>query len=511
MRTRLLLLFALLLAGHSALAAAASTVVRIDAGRIGGIVADDVRAFCGIPYAAPPVGALRWRPPQPARAWRGIRPALRVGSICPQLPEENDTGTGPLPMSEDCLTLNVFAPRQRKVGALPVMFWIHGGGFRTGSGTAALYDGSALARQGVVVVTINYRLGRLGFFAHPQLRDEYPTEPRGNYGLMDQLAALHWVKRNIRAFGGDPDNVTIFGESAGGGAVNLLMTSPGARGLFHRAIAQSGLGRGPEYFLDRPGPQGQPSAETLGLEFVQPLGVAADSASAIRAIPLEKILAAGDPPPPFPWLARSSGPMIDGRIVVERIEQAFARGAEARVPYLVGSNALEFPPGTLPSTGPIGESIAALKQQRSSIIGDYATPKAFDVNLVSDVLFTEPARHLARLHAANGLPTYLYRFSVIARAAPFRETAHASDRQYVFRNLDTLLWAYEQRDVVAAELMSAAWVRFATRGDPNGDARFDWPRYDAARDQLLDFTNDGPVLRSVPGARALDSIGNGYR
>ncbi|MDP3378936.1 MAG: carboxylesterase family protein, partial [Brevundimonas sp.] len=217
--------------------------VRLENGTVQGAVAGDIVAFKGLPYAAPPVGERRWRPPAPAANWEGTRDATTYGAICIQAPANGDPGVGPLPMSEDCLTLNVWAPVER-AEPLPVMVWIHGGGYNNGSGTAALYDGSALARRGVVVVTINYRLGRLGFFDHPALAADRPAdEPAGNYGVMDQIAALEWVHDNIAALGGDPGNVTIFGESAGGVAVTQLMIAPSARGLFHKAIVQSGLGR----------------------------------------------------------------------------------------------------------------------------------------------------------------------------------------------------------------------------------------------------------------------------
>ena len=206
-------------------------VVRIDSGALRGITDQGVASFRNIPYAAPPVGKLRWRPPQAPRAWNKVRDASAFGPICPQNYNPSDNGVGPLPASEDCLTLNVWTPAE--VGAArPVMVWIHGGGFVNGSASAPLYDGDALARQGVVVVTLNYRLGWLGFFAHPALSATQPGEPLGNYGLMDQIAALKWVQRNIAAFGGDPGNVTLFGESAGGMSVNKLMISPAARGLF---------------------------------------------------------------------------------------------------------------------------------------------------------------------------------------------------------------------------------------------------------------------------------------
>ncbi|HEX4181973.1 MAG TPA: carboxylesterase family protein, partial [Caulobacteraceae bacterium] len=247
--------------------------VRTTSGLVVGGAADDVVAFKGIPYAAPPIGALRWRPPQPAAAWSGVRTADTYGPICMQKYDPKDNGVGGPAMSEDCLTLNVWRPFGEAGRLLPVMVWIHGGGFVNGSGTAALYDGSALARQGVVVVTLNYRLGRFGFFATPSLTREAGGEPVGNYGLLDQIAALRWVRNNIKGFGGDPDQVTIFGESAGGMSVNQLMVSPAARGLFKQAITESGVGREFSVRLHEGNPMGVLSAEAAGAAFAKSLEV----------------------------------------------------------------------------------------------------------------------------------------------------------------------------------------------------------------------------------------------
>jgi para-nitrobenzyl esterase len=502
-----------LLAQFDSRAAATPAIARIDSGQIAGLDEGSAIAFRGLPYAAPPVGPLRWRPPQPVMPWRGVRSADRFGAICPQQYNATDNGVGPLPMSEDCLTLNVYAPAEHTRALRPVMFWIHGGAYLNGSGTAALYDGAELAKQGVVVVTINYRLGRLGFFAHPALSREHASEVHANFGLMDQIAALRWVRQNIRAFGGEPNNVTIFGESAGGGAVNLLMISPAARGLFHRAISQSGIGRGPEFYVDRPGAKGQPSAESLGVKFARSLGVTTEGTAALRRIPVDRILAAGDPPLPFPWTG-DGGPTVDGKLVPDAIDKVFERGGEAPVPYIVGSNALEFPPGTLSKPEPPGggDVLALLKQQKLTVIGAYDSPASLDVNLLSDVLFTEPARLLARLHSQHGAPTYLYRFSVLSDAArkDFSAAPHATDRQYVFKTLGASSWPTGPMDANAADLISAYWVAFAMTGDPNGDGRTVWPRYQAREDQLLDFTNVGPVVRNVPAVRALDAITQSY-
>jgi para-nitrobenzyl esterase len=476
--------------------------VKTTSGLVIGAADDDVVAFKGVPYAAPPVGPLRWRPPQPAPAWPQPLVANKVGPICMQKYNAKDNGVGPLPMSEDCLTLNVWRPFAEADHPLPVMVWIHGGGFVNGSGTAALYDGSALARQGVVVVTLNYRLGRFGFFATPALDREHQGDLVGNYGLMDQIAALKWVRDNIAGFGGDPGQVTIFGESAGGMSVNQLMVSPDARGLFVRAITESGVGREYSVRLHEANPLGAPSAEAAGVAFARSLG-AKDDPAALRALSAEAIVKAGDPQP-----LGGSGPIIDGRLVPMDVADAFAKGREAKVPYIVGSNSLEFP---VPPAG-VEKMLASIvhltPEQRAHIEAAYGDKDAFTQNIVSDVIFTEPARHLAALHARNGQPTWLYRFSVVSPAARamLKGAVHASERQYVFQTLAASPWPTADSDKAAAAAMSAYWVNFAKTGNPDGGGLPAWPVYSSGADRLLDFTNDGPVAEPVPHRERLDAI-----
>jgi len=474
-----------------ATSAGAADVVRVDAGALKGVTAGDVTSFKGVPYAQPPVGPLRWRAPEPAAHWTGVRVADRYGAICMQKLSA-DNGVGPGPASEDCLTLNVFAPAGKAHAPLPVMVWIHGGGFVNGSGTAALYDGSALARQGVVVVTLNYRLGRFGFFAHPALTAEQHGAALANYGLMDQIAALRWVRRNIAAFGGDPANVTIFGESAGGMAVNRLMMIREARGLFAKAIVESGVGRERGQTLAE--------AEADGAAFAAKLGVTSDTTS-LRAIPADKIVAAGDPD-----VLKGELPILDGVLLKENPAEVFADGRVARVPYLVGSNSLEFPPAWV---GPLRAKLVHLTPaQQDEAIKAYGGADGFNDHIVSDIVFGEPARLLAGDMAKRGVPTFLYRFSVVSAKTPKMLSggaSHASDRQYVFKTLNTSPWPTDARDAALAETISAYWVAFAKTGDPNGEGRPHWPRY-GADDRLINFTNDGPVAEKTPDAAVLDFI-----
>lgn len=475
----------------------------IEQGVLVGRETEGVRSFKGVPYARPPVGDLRWRAPRPAEPWDGERDAGRVGAICIQPPANGDNGVGPLPMSEDCLTLNVWTPADRE-GPLPVMVWIHGGGLNNGSGTAALYDGARLAKRGVVVVTINYRLGRLGFFDHPALAAERePGQPAANYGLMDVIAALEWVRDNAAAFGGDAGNVTVFGESAGGALVTRLMISPGARGLFHRAVVQSGLGRDEGTPLDQPRRDGGPSMQARGEAFADGLGLAKATAAQLRAIPAEAVLR---PAPNF-----YGGDLLvrDGLHVAEDVEAAFAAGREAPVPLIIGTNSAEFwwmKPSDLSPYGALDDAMT--EAERTALVAAYGGQPGYDAYVLSDLVFNEPARHLARLHARNGHPTYLYRFDVVSAAMPEPHdgATHASERQYVFDTLTASPWPTAEMDQRQADAMAGYWTTFAAEGDPNAAGRPVWPEFGGEPDRLLEFTNDGPVAGPVPFAGRLNLI-----
>ena len=492
MRSICLGLLAALLAGSAA--TASPQKVRIDTGEVSGVTAGEVVSFKGLPYAEPPVGSLRWRPPQRAKAWEGVRVADRYGAICMQKIAK-DNGVGLQPASEDCLTLNVFAPVGATTPAkLPVMVWIHGGGLVNGSGTAELYDGSALARQGVVVVTINYRLGRFGYFAHSALTAEAKGGLVANYGLMDQIAALEWVKRNVAAFGGDARNVTIFGESAGGVSVNRLMMIPAVRGLFQKAIVESGAGRETDRSLTE--------AEAAGAAFATGLG--ATDAAALRAIPADAIVAAGDLN-----MLKNETLTLDGRLLTRTAMDAFNSAATtARIPYLIGSNDLEIP-GAFAGSFRLGVKLT--DAQKPGVVAAYGGQAAYDEHVVTDAVFGEPARTLAKAQAKTGAPVWLYRFSVLSAGAPkaLKGAVHASDRQYVFQTMAASPWPTDARDAALASTISAYWVAFAKTGDPNGAGRPAWPRYDAS-DRLLEFTNAGPVAKVTPDAAALDAIAGSY-
>jgi para-nitrobenzyl esterase len=492
---------ALLLAG-SAAAQTPTAPVKSDAGPVTGVVADGVASFKGIPFAAPPVGPLRWKAPQPPKPWSAVLAADHYASDCMQKPFGGDAAPLGTPPAEDCLYLNVWTPAARSATPLPVMVWIYGGGFVNGGSSPSVYDGSAFAKRGVVFVSMNYRIGRFGFFAHPALTAENPKGPNGNYGFLDQLAALQWVKRNAAAFGGDPGNVTIFGESAGGMSVNALMVSPLAKGLFHKAIVESGGGRSrgllPARHISKPGPDGSPSAEAIGVAFAKKAGITAEGAAALaalRALPADAIV--NNMNMMTQQADTYPGPMIDGVFVVEEVEPAFRAGRQAKVPYMIGANDREFgffappPDRAEASFAPFG----ADKEKALKAYDPAGTNKSeAAVQLMSDQAMVEPARLLARLTAPTQR-TYAYRFSYVASSLRAKEKGalHATEIPFVFATVKARYGdAATAEDVAMGEAMNAYWVAFAKTGDPNGEGRPTWPAYAAAIDQIMDFTVSGP-------------------
>jgi para-nitrobenzyl esterase len=411
--------------------------------------------------------------------------ATEFGPACPQIPRPGREEFL-REISEDCLTLNVWTPAERGTQKLPVMVWIHGGAFLVGSGTWPFYDGSELARQGVVVVTINYRLGRLGFFAHPALTEESQDGPLGNYGLLDQIAALGWVRRNIAAFGGDPSNVTIFGESAGGSSVTHLMVSPLSSGLFHRAIAQSGGGFNTPPHLREAGAVGARSKQDEGVAFAAEHGCT--SLSELRALPVETLLQRpGD---------RDStlGPFVDGTVIPAEIGVVFSRGEQHDVPFLLGSNSYEgsiaVTFGGTPETvfGLLGGEL--LRQLREAYRVD--DDKLLAAQLWGDASFVAPARFLARNMSRVESPAFLYHFTYVVsgRRGTVPGAAHGTDVPFVFRAIDRiglLRGLVNTQDVAMASLISAYWVQFAKTGDPNGAGRPHWPAYEPGADVLLEL------------------------
>ena len=449
-------------------------------GQMLGAVEGEVAFFRGLAYAAPPIGALRWRPPQATTESSEMRTAYNYGAPCLQ-PSLADA-------SEDCLTLNVFRPFGVD-GPLPVMVFIHDGGFVSGTANDPLFDGARLAQAGLIVVTVNYRLGALGWLTHSTLSEG----GSGNYGLMDQIAALHWVHDNIAAFGGDPDNVTLFGSGAGGTSIALLMLCAEARGLFQKAILQSVPGR-----MRLRSAQ---EAEAAGLQFATELGRPAD----LRAAEPRRLMAAENK-----LLATSQhvfAPVIDGSLVTEDIAAGFAAGRESRIPVIVGSNDDETDFDSEPDVASALASSGTTIDELRKLYPDLVKSSDLAARFYTDKIFTEPVRLLARRHAASGAPTFRYRFAYVPevrRANP--DGGHGRELQFIF-GAEGVPGAgiFSRRDREVASRMRAYWGNFAKNGDPNGP---DLPRWDAAsdHDRLLLMTNDGIVSGDDPLAEHLDRL-----
>lgn len=483
-----------MLIGLTLLAAmpAAAQDVRTESGPVHGVSAEGVIAFKGIPYAAAPVGDLRWRAPAAPSAWRQARDGSKFGADCPQNAIPGATGSGQ-PSSEDCLFLNVWTPKASAGAKLPVMLWIHGGGFVSGSSALAETDGARLAGRGVVLVSFNYRLGRLGFFAHPALTAEAAGKPTGNWGLMDQIAALQWVRRNITAFGGDPANVTIFGESAGGEAVARLMTSPAAKGLFAKAISSSGGGRDKWPAL--------PAAEAKGKTF-------APNADAVALRALSVATAIGGINLLNKEEDRYSGPITDGAIIPGDTDRVFAEGKQAHVPYIVGNNDDELgfvPAAFLPMINT--PALAGLGAGAKTVTAAYGSPEKAERHVAADIMFTEPALALARRHARTGSPTWLYRFGYVAEAKRKDGigAGHATDVIFQFDDLAKGDVTPTAADQAAANLFATAWTNFAKTGDPNGKGIPAWARIDPASPTMLQIGIGGVRVAPAPSP-ALDAI-----
>jgi para-nitrobenzyl esterase len=445
----------------------------IDGGVLVGEAGGGVAVFKGVPFAAAPLGPLRWAPPQSASPWSGNRTALAYGPACPQEMTKDgapNAGGATGPISEDCLSLNIFAPAHAR-GA-PVMVWIYGGGNTTGMNAITAYDGSAFARDGVILVSVNYRLGALGFFAHPALtKAAAPGEPLGNYALMDQIAALKWVQRNIKAFGGDPRRVTVFGESAGGADTLSLMSIPSARGLFAQAIVESGGGWGE--------PKTLAVAEAAGVKSTLPADATADQ---LRALPVDQLIA----------IHGQFGPIVDGRLMHESVTQAFARGHAADVPLIIGSNSFEA--SLLASAhAPPAMYLSAQSAAAKAAYADEPTDQAKAYAMFTDGVMGGPARWIAGKES-GGAPAWLYYFSF--RRAAYKDlfpgAPHATEIPFVFDSWDKIdlrlsKGAETPEDRALTRIVHACWVAFAKTGVPTCPTPQPWPAYTPKRDQLMEF------------------------
>lgn len=480
--------------------------VRTKSGVVRGGTEEDVSYFKGIPYAAPPVGTNRWRPPQPVTPWKDVRDATKDCADCPQRAWPGSTSV----QSEDCLFLNVWAPSAIETKSkLPVMFWIHGGGFTGGSGSGPGSSGKAFAKQGVILVTINYRLGRLGHFAFPALSKENPDEFKGSYAYMDQIAALKWVKGNISAFGGDPNNVTIFGFSAGGVSVHSLLTIPAAKGLFHKAIGHSSGGRdgvltGRPIGEDNADPFYSISAETIGINFARRHKIQNTDAGALaklRSLSIEQIVDGGQENDSS-GIRTYSGPILDGKLVVETAETTYNAGRFPSVPLMIGNCSAEIG-GPFVSTATSKEALFALFGENEA-----ETKSAFDpdgnkefaevqTRFNTDWVWGEPARMTARTFIAKRVPAYMFHFGYVP--ATMRERAHygaghGSDISFAFNTLNARRGASTEptpEEKGLARIMNTYWTNFAKTGNPNGKGLPNWPLYDTQKEEILDIDLDG--------------------
>jgi para-nitrobenzyl esterase len=445
-----------------------ATTLTVESGSLEGTLDEGVLSWKGIPFAAPPVGDLRWRAPQRAADWQGVRQADAYGHDCMQVPFPSDAAPLGTPPAEDCLYANVWRPANAN-GKLPVVFWIYGGGFVNGGASPPTYSGAELAKQGVLFVSANYRVGRFGTFAHPALTKANEDNGLfGNYGYLDQIAALEWVQRNIATFGGDPDNVTIIGESAGGMSVHTLLTSPLAKGLFDKAVIMSG---GDGTSSDKPD---LADIEKIYVDFAQSKGIPPGDPKALeklRALSAEDVtdgLSMMQMFRPNPGPKTHSGPFVDGKIAVD-LDEAYASGDFSHVPTIIGATSADM-------GGKTGFMVAG-------------------------------ARSAAAAIAKQGVPVWEYRFSYVADSVGQPGAQHATDIPFFF---DTQQIKYGDattpRDNRMGEITSAYLVNFAKSGNPNGAGLPQWPRYDPAGDRLLNFTAEGTAVpQKDPWGAEIDS------
>ncbi len=485
-------LLALLLAAAT-IACAAPAPVATESGLVQGVPAADLTVYKGIPFAAPPVGDLRWRPPQPAAPWEGVRLADAFGPD----PYQGD-GSGPV--SEDCLYLNIWTPATTPDAKLPVLVWIYGGGFSFGSNSTPVHNGEHLARKGVVLVTVNYRVGPLGFLAHPELSAESPHRASGNYGLLDQIAGLKWIQRNIAAFGGDPAKVTIFGESAGGIAVSMLCASPEAKGLFRGAISQSGGSFGPTRPTTYPGENMRTlaQAEASGVAYAEKAGVA--SLAELRQLPPGQL--------PAGWGSGAAWPIVDGWVIPDDQYRMYEAGNYNDVDILVGYNSdegLSFSRERMPAEfianvekryGPFAERLLAAYP-----VGEDSVPKTAR-DLMRDAAFGWQTWAWATLQARTGdSRVFYYYFDQHPARDPASPAAdhgmpHGVDVPYVFQTLNRDDENLTAGDRAISETVATYWTNFAKRGDPNGPTVPAWPEFSLENPQVMIFRDEatpGPV------------------
>lgn len=492
------------------LSAALTAPVKVQGGLVQGVVEDGLTVFRGVPFAAPPVGALRWRAPQAPVAWQGAKRAEAFAPGCMQAMG----GPPPSGMNEDCLYVNVWTPAQSARERLPVLVWIYGGGFNGGATSVPSYSGDKLAKRGVVLVSIAYRVGMFGFLAHPELSAESKHGVSGNYGLLDMIAGLEWVRKNIEGFGGDPKRVTIFGESAGGIAVSMLCASPLAKGLFHGAISQSGGSFGPFSKAPVPGENMKvlPDAEETGKEFAAKAGVA--SLAELRHLSPEKILDAARAQRGMAW------PIVDGWVIPDDQHRLYEAGQFHDTPILVGYNSdegLSFPGGRTPEEyvrnvkqryGPFSERLLAAYPVEAQRVGKTAR------DLMRDSAFGWHTWAWARLQAKHGKGKAFYYYFDQHPDYPADSpqaghgSAHGAEIPHVFEKLEVIKSRpLLPSDAKVSEAMAVYWTNFAKRGDPNGPGVPDWPAFSESNSKVMYFGGTVPAhVGDVPSEKSLQVL-----
>jgi len=498
--------------------------IKIDTGQISGTTVGELHIYKGIPFAAPPVGDMRWKPPQPAAPWQGVKECTEfgpapMGYFSTSFPAYAET------VSEDCLYLNVWTPAKTTGDKLPVMVWIYGGYFRFGEGSNPTYDGENLASHGVVVVNFNYRVGPFGFLAHPLLSEENEHNSSGNYGLLDQIAALQWIQRNIAAFGGDPNRVTIFGESAGATSVICHMVSPLSEGLFQRAISES-MYESDDWTDIRQNKYGTEAREKMGEQLAKDLGcdTAADPIACMRAKSAQEVLDTGKPPAKLSEPGYNYEPCVDGWVIPDLPLNIFEAGKQHPVPLSIGSNSDEWALFQMLSK----PTMDAYKAYVNNTFGDEAQQvldmypasddkeaAASEKQLITLYTFTCPAKAYAGAMSKVNSKAYLYQFSRVAPGAKMLGAFHSREIGYVFGNLSPFLSPlkaeqyFDDNDRALSEAIMSYWASFAAAGDPNKEGLPQWPVYDAAG-QYLDL-GDKIVVKSGLHDEICDLLMNTFK
>ncbi len=479
---------------------------KVEEGILQGTIEDGLTVYKGIPFAAPPVGDLRWRAPQPAEKWEGVRQATKFA------PAPMQGGNPPAGKSEDCLYLNVWTPAKSAKDCLPVLVWIYGGGFSFGSTSEPVYDGEKLARKGVVLVSIAYRVGQLGFLAHPELSAESPHHVSGNYGLLDQIAGLQWIRKNISAFGGDPNKVTIFGESAGGISVSMLCASPLAKGLFRGAISESGGSFGPTRAITFPGENMKPleQAEAEGESYVKKAGVS--SIAELRKIEADKL--------PLGMGMGGGWPIVDGYVIPGDQYKLYSSGKYNDTPILVGYNSDEGASFSHEKTPE--EYIAGVKARYGEFAdvlikaypaGKDTVPKTAR-DLMRDAAFGWHTWSWARLQSETGKSKVFYYYFDQHPDYPKDSpragygSPHGQEVAYVFGHLDASNPLITKTDLEISDAMETYWTNFAKYGDPNGEGVPEWPAFSDVNPEVMYFSQT-PHTGPVPSAESLQVL-DGY-